>query len=400
MNIVCISPAPWDYPIWTNRQHIMSRVAQDHNVLYVFQPTLLRSCIKRNVLKEGSILTTLVKKHDKLHLYTPFILPLGEQSPSIHSFNIKLASRGVKALLRRLGFDRYILWFYDPEAVGYLDQLDPVLSCYDCVDDFSSMPSYASVARSQHLVKLENDLVRRSSLVFTTSSELLKKKSPLNSNTFLVENVGDFDHFHRAVREDLPVPPELSGVRSPLVAFVGALDDYKVDYDLIQHLARQRPHWTLMLIGSCMGKDDSAIRSELPNILFLGKKSYSELPGYLAHADVCIIPYRINDYTRHVFPLKLFEYMATGKPIVSTELPSLEQYRSVIGMAGEFDSFVERVEDCLRSDSKDQQMLRISIARQHTWESRKDQLLQHVRALFQERIGPYEDRNRSPVDHP
>lgn len=399
MNIVCISPAPWDYPIWTNRQHIMSRVARDHNVLYVFHPTLLRSCIKRNFLKSGSVLTTLVRKHERLHLCTPFVLPCGERFPSLHSLNIRLAARGVKAILRRLGFDRYVLWFYDPEAVGYLDELDPVLSCYDCVDDFSSMPSYASATRGERLLQRENDLVRRSSLVFTTSSELLKKKSPLNSNTFLVENVGDFDHFHQAAREEMPLPSELSGVGSPLIAFVGALDDYKVDYDLIQHLARKRPHWTIMLIGSCMGKDDSAIRSELPNILFLGKKNYSELPGYLAHSDVCIIPYRINDYTRHVFPLKMFEYMATGKPIVSTELPSLEQYRSVIGMAGDFDGFVERVEDCLRRDSEEQRALRISMARRHTWENRKDQLLQHVQALFQERIGPYEDRNRSSLDH-
>jgi glycosyltransferase involved in cell wall biosynthesis len=388
VNIVCISPAPWDYPIWTNRQHIMSRVARDHNVLYVFHPSLLRSCLKRNLLKGGSILKTLVKKHEKLHLYTPFILPLGERFPSIHSLNIRLASRALKGILKRLGFDSYVLWFYDPEAVGYLDQLDPMISCYDCVDDFSSMPSYASAARARHLLNLEDHLVRRSSLVFTTSSELLKKKSPLNRNTFLVENVGDFDHFHRAAGGGIPLPPDLSGVRSPLIAFVGALDDYKVDYDLIQHLARKRPDWTLMLIGSCMGKDDSAIRSELPNILFLGKKNYSELPAYLAQADVCIIPYRINDYTRHVFPLKMFEYMATGKPIVSTELPSLEQYRSVIGMAGDFDSFVERVEDGLRCDSKEKQIMRISIARQHTWESRKDKLLTHVQALLQDRQEP------------
>lgn len=145
LNFVCISPAPWDYPIWTNRQHIMARIAEEHKVLYVFHPLLSRSSIKRNIsLNKFKLISTMKKINNNLSTFTPFIIPFANNLLGGHRFNIIISSLVLKRILKRISFDEYILWFYDPEAVEYMNYLRPKLSCYDCVDDYSTMPSYSS----------------------------------------------------------------------------------------------------------------------------------------------------------------------------------------------------------------------------------------------------------------
>lgn len=390
LNIVCISPVPWDYPIWTNRQHIMLRLSTRHKVLYVFHPILLRSSIKRNIsLKSSKLVSPLKKINNNLFVYTPFILPFGNRILSLKRINIFMSVIILNNILKKLAFNDFILWFYDPEAVHYLNYLKPILSCYDCVDEYSAMPDYESNEKKQNLIELEKKLIRKCDMVFTTSKGLYEKKKQLNPNTFLVENVGDYDHFNRAYTERFVKPQDLPP-GSPVIGFIGAVDHYKVDFDLIEYMAITRPNWKIVLIGSKMNSKEKGLSyPRLPNIHYLGHKPYAELPRYVAHFDVCIIPYKLNDYTMTVFPLKLFEFLATGRQVVSTALPALVQHEGVIGIGRSYQDFVLKIERALTEDTESHRQARLQFAKANSWESRKDKLL---KLIWNELGGIHADR--------
>jgi glycosyltransferase involved in cell wall biosynthesis len=379
LNIVCISPAPWDYPIWTNRQHIMKRLSAYNHVVYVFHPTLFRSSVKR-ICRNGKI--TLIKNIDSnLCCFTPPIAPFSGRCPKIASANIQISSYFLKKALKKNDIHDYILWFYDPEAVEYLDYLNPYFTCYDCVDEFAAMPSYQDSKKKTLLIEKERRLIQRSSIVFTTSKSLFASKKSLNPNTYLVENVGDFEHFNIQANIKPPAPSDFPKGDSPVIGFSGAVDPYKIDFELISFLAEQRPNWRIVLIG---GVTDSQKKDyQFPqnkNIYYLGRKEYGELPLYLAYFDVCIIPYGINDYTQGVFPIKLFEYLATGKPVVTSSLPSLAKYSSYIRMSESKQKFLANIEDVLTRDNDKEKQARIACASENTWESRAERLINHVHA--------------------
>lgn len=388
IDIVCISSAPWDYPIWTNRQHIMAKVSKNHRVLYVFHPAFLRSSIKRNITLETAKKISFIRRVNKnLFAYTPFILPFRNQILGLHRVNVLISTIFLKRVLRQLGFSEYILWFYDPEGVNYLDHLSPRLSCYDCVDEYSSMPDFRAQRRQKTLEQLEGQLVERCDLVFTTSSNLYEKKKQLNRNTFLVENVGDFDHFNKVNEGQFESPRDFPKISSPIIGFVGAIDHYKVDFELIEHLATSRPEWNIVLIGSRMNtRENKRTFPNRRNIYYLGGKEYEKLPNYISKFDVCIIPYKINDYTRHVFPIKFFEFLASGKPVVTSALPSLDKYNGVIKIGRTYDDFLAEVDEMINHDSDEMRNARINIARANTWESRKDKLLSHIYESLDDRL--------------
>jgi glycosyltransferase involved in cell wall biosynthesis len=388
LNIVCISPAPWDYPVWTNRQHIMSGLSQHHRVLYVFHPVFLRSSIKRNItLSKSKPVSMLNKINDNLTTFTPFILPFSDKTPGLHQMNIRLSSSYMNKFLGQLGFKEFILWFYDPEAVAYLDYLQPILSCYDCVDEYSTMPYYSSHRRKQRLEHLEKQLIERCDIVFTTSENLYNQKKQLNPNTYLVENVGDFEHFNKVDYSKLKVPQDFPSVSSPVIGFIGAMDHYKVDFDLIEFIADMRPQWNLIMIGSRMNsKEKRASYPKKSNIYYLGGKEYRNLPDYAANFDICIIPYKINEYTKNVFPIKFFEFLATGKPVVTTALPALLQYGSIVNISQTYEEFLDAIEQSLYHDSGDLKKERLQIAKKHTWESRKERLLFHIQKALKDNL--------------
>jgi glycosyltransferase involved in cell wall biosynthesis len=379
VNIVCVSPAPWDYPIWTNRQHIIKRLSSHNKIVYVFHPALFRSSIKR-IFKPGRI-ALLRHINSNLFCFTPPVLPFSGCSPKIGSLNIKISSFFLKKALKKIGFYDYILWFYDPEAVEYLDYLNPYFTCYDCVDEFAAMPSYQHPKKKKNLLEKERRLIKRSTIVFTTSMSLFSSKKSLNPNTCLVENVGDFDHFNSFANVKSTAPSDFPKGDSPVVGFSGAVDPYKVDFELISYLAQQRPHWRIVLIGGITDSKKNDFQfPKKKNIYYLGHKEYAELPRYLSQFDVCIIPYGINDYTQGVFPIKLFEYLATGKPVVTSSLPSLSNYSSIIRISESKQQFLSNIEDVLSNDSDTEKQARIGYAKENSWESRAERLMNHVYA--------------------
>jgi len=277
-----------------------------------------------------------------------------------------------------------VVWVYHPEAVRALRHLPARLTCYDCVDDWATFPQYA--ARRAEIVALEESLARRADLLFVTAPKLFAAKRALNPHTHLVPNVGDYDHFARAMDPATPLPDDVADLARPIVGFVGTLDDYKVNVDWVARLARAHPHWSLLLIGpgGVAGESSRVDLTALPNVHALGYRPYADLPAYLKACAVCIIPYRLSDHTAGVFPIKFFEMLATGRPVVATALPALQPYAGVARLAHTAEEFVRQVEKGVAEGPVAGRYQRLAVARRHTWEHRVDQLESLVRQRLEE----------------
>lgn len=297
----------------------------------------------------------------------------------------KIALRQIRAICRRLGFRNIVLWVYSPEDVRAVDLLGESLIVYDCVDNYAASPYYLrSKRRAGYLKKLEERLLRRADIVATTSQPLWEEKKAFNPNTHFVQNVGDAKHFQQAMDEQTPIHEDIAQVKKPIIGFIGAVNDHKVDFALLNHLAQRHPEWQLVLIGPIGGWGGKTDTSTLdhPNIHLLGKRPYDQLPGYIKAFDVCIIPYNLNAYTQGVFPIKFMEFLATGKPVVVTALPSLAEYRYLAPMAEDHETFLVLVEQALADPVKGREE-RVAMAHRNTWEDRAKTLLNLVYKAFE-----------------
>jgi glycosyltransferase involved in cell wall biosynthesis len=283
-------------------------------------------------------------------------------------------------MLRRLAAalpQPVVLWMYDPGAVGLAGRCGEAFAVYDCVDDYREQ---TTSARKRELVtRCDRLAAQRSRLVFTTSAAIYERQRRLNPDTHLVPNAGDYEHFADAVDRELAAP-EVSGLPRPVLGFAGNFLASKVDFGLIEHVAGALPAATLLLIGPASPETAPALErlAQLPNLRWLGPKPYAELPRYLAAFDVGLIPYVSNAYTRSCFPLKLYEYLAAGKPVVASGLPELAGMEPDVVLAGEPASFVEAVGTALRRDAEADRVRRREIASRNSWEAKTERLLDLV----------------------
>lgn len=386
LDFICISDAPFSYPLWTNKQHIMSRLAErGYRVLYVDPQLGFMGWLKwflQGRLCFLDLFLWVKKKGKNLWVFSPIFMP--PRYGWGRKVNDLMRLWGAKILSQRFRLESPLLWIYHPDAVYFVGKMGEEMVIYDCVDEYSAFPAYSSPLRKKEIVSNEEKLINRADIVFTTSKPLQEKKKKLNLNTYLVHNVADVSHFSRAYYEELSLSEDLRGVAKPIIGFIGALDSYKVDFELISFIAERQPKWSIVLIGPIAEGDRSTSIDKIQakkNIYFLGLKSYKELPAYLKAFDVCIIPYKLNEYTRFSFPLKVFEFLAAGKPVVTTNLPSLAELQNVLRVATGPEEFLKQISEALLEDNS-QVEKRVKVAGENTWDHRIDQLLSIIRGYL------------------
>jgi len=379
--------------MWTNKQHVMSRLAREHRVFHVdFGPRPLDQLLRRKA-RSGQFragpdgaLAPRIEESDGvtlLEFWAPSRLidrlAAGHPLRRLAEFDLRLALLG--RFLRRADVREPILWVYHPGYGAGVARLPHRLLVYDCVDEYAAFPAYRG--DPAWLREREAALCRRADLVFTTSAALHAARRPLRpERTHLVPNVGDAAHFERALDPGLEVPADLRALPRPVLGFVGAVSDYKLDADWILALARRRPEASIALVGPAglgQPETDLARLPEAPNVHLLGHRPYAALPAYLKGFDVCLLPYRQNAYTDACFPIKFFEYLASGRPVVTSALPALAEHFDAVRVARSADEFVAQCEAALR-DPAEGRAERISLARRHTWEHRVEALLGRVTA--------------------
>ncbi|WP_321798796.1 glycosyltransferase [Caballeronia sp. J97] len=377
-DIVLISTADWDNPFWTNKQHVAVELARrGHKVLYVDslairQPSASGADLKRIVRRVRRGLAGPRKVRENLWVWSPLILPL-HRYPWVVRLNRLLLRMGLARCLASTGMKPGLCWTYNPKThqLIKLDRFARVV--FHCVDEIKAQPDMPVA----ELECAERELVSRSDICFVTSQHLLDTRQAWNDNTHYFPNVADFSHFQSAMGDGVSIHDDLARIPGPRIGFIGALSAYKVDFELISEMARRHPEWSIVLIGKVGEGERNTDVSRLKqhaNIHLLGPRPYGDLPGYLKGLDVAILPCRINDYTRAMFPMKFFEYLAAGKPVVSTQLHALRDYGHVARLAGTHDEFIEAVAAALRGEGATLDA-RLEAAREQTYEVRTQKML-------------------------
>jgi GT2 family glycosyltransferase/glycosyltransferase involved in cell wall biosynthesis len=240
---------------------------------------------------------------------------------------------------------------------------------YDCMDEWNQFPGM-----NDALVREEERLAGIADLITVSGERLLRKWRERASNVVLVRNAADFDFFSSAPRQEL-----LAGVPRPIAGYTGAIARW-LDVELVRCVATARPDVTFVLVGGIFDVDVSSLE-RLPNVQLLGQQPYERMPSYLAAFDVCIIPFVVDEITAATDPVKFYEYVSLGKPVVATPMPELEPYRELLYTATSAEHFVQQLDVALREDDAALRERRIALARANTWSARVDTLRDAVRDL-------------------
>lgn len=386
-DVVLFSTADWDHPFWTNKQHVAAQLAErGFRVLYVESLGLRRPTVSgRDLTRIGRRLRrawqSVRQVRENLWVASPLAIPWHD-SAMVRRLNDRLLSAWLTRTCRRLGFERPIAWTYNPLAGKLIESLDPSLIVYHAVDDLSAAPHMARAT----IELAERELAQAADLVLTTSESLQARLIGHNPHaTHYLPNVADFDHFSQA-RSDGLLPADLAAIPAPRIGFVGALSSYKVDFNLIATVARARPDWHWVLIGQVgEGQPETSIAAlSLPNVHLLGPQPYAELPNYLRGFDVAAIPCPANDYTRAMFPMKFFEYLAAGRQVVVSNVPALISFGDVCQRVDSPEEFIEVVARMLSASPRVNEA-GVQVAARYTWQWRLDQMLLLVDRAWRER---------------
>jgi glycosyltransferase involved in cell wall biosynthesis len=353
-HVVLLSTADWDHPFWTNKQHVASALVElGHRVLYVESvglrpPRLEVQDLRRIGLRLLRGLRPPRRVKEGLWVWSPLLIP-APRTP-LHRWLNRVVFASLLGLWRRcLRLRPDLLWTYNPLTGALLDlQCSGFLQLvYHCVDDLTAQPCMPVAL----IEREEAALCQAADQVFVTSLELLRTRGHHNPHTRYDPNVADVAHFAVARDPQLPLPADLQALPpGPRLGFIGAVSSYKLDLALLLRLANHRPDSQLVLIGRA-GEGDPATDLSglkgLANVHLLGPRPYSQLPAYLRGFDLALLPCPINAYTRSMFPMKFFEYVAAGVPVVATALPALSDQAHLAHLCADTDSFLSAVDQLL-----------------------------------------------------
>lgn len=376
-SIICLASGHWDSPTWVNVQHLMSRLAPSNRILYV-EPISLRlpSIKKADRLKLfyrlGGWLRGTRRVRPNLWVYAPLLIPI-HRSRLIRRLNRVLLRTSLRFFQKRLRLENPILWVFLPTGADLVGAFRESIVIYHCVDEYAANPG----VDRQTIEMLERRLLRQADIVLTTSRSLYEEKKRYNRKTYYLPNAADVIHLRRALDSETRIPDDLLEIPAPRVGFIGAVSGYKIDIDLLEYAAARLPDVSFVFIGPVGSGDpgtDVSGLTKMANVHLMGPRGYATLPGYLKGLDACMIPFNINRITRSVFPMKFFEYLSPGKPIVATELPALSEYSDVCLFASGKAQFVERLGEALAESDEDLRKRRMELAEKHSWQKQLEDI--------------------------
>ncbi|MHB8861982.1 MAG: glycosyltransferase [Pirellulaceae bacterium] len=373
----------------TSKHHVMHILAERNTVLWVNYhasraPTANGSDLRYMAKKLGQVVAGLKTPRPNLHVLTPLVVPL-PASAQARKLNQFLLVRQIRRAIRKVARGSVQLWSFTPDVSYVLGNFGEQKVVYYCVDDHSQFTGYDR----EQVLRDEEELCRRADLVVTTSMALQESKRPFNPNTHLVPHGVDYDHFSRALTQELPIPRDIVNIPHPRLGFIGLIRDW-VDLDLLAAVARRQPEWHIVLIGD--STVDLAPYQSLPNMHFLGRKPYAELPAYCRHFDIGLIPFKLNELTRAVNPIKLREYLAAGLPVVSTPLPEVRAYQQWVYLADGPEEFIHGVASGLNGQPGAPRAARALEVSCETWQGKLEQISDYLSAVskgaFEQRLPP------------
>jgi UDP-galactopyranose mutase len=334
-DLVVLSHLRWDF-VYQRPQHLMSRFAGERRVFFVEEPIYVPAA-------EGGPRLPRLPRLEMAERPGGVVLAVPHLP---HGISAEEAEAAQAALLAELHeshaiFDP-ILWYYTPMAVGFTAGLTPRAVVYDCMDELSLFRG-----APPDLLAREERLLEQADLVFTGGRSLYEAKRTRHPSVHAFPSSIDAAHFGRA-REPQPEPQDQAEIPRPRLGYFGVIDE-RIDLDLLAGLADARPEWQIVLVGPVV-KIDPATLPRRPNLHYLGMKSYAELPAYLAGWDVALMPFARNEATRFISPTKTPEYLAGGRPVVSTSIRDVVHpygQEGLVEIADEVGEFEVAIERCL-----------------------------------------------------
>jgi glycosyltransferase involved in cell wall biosynthesis len=371
VDFVLLYAPPWSGPTRFSKHHLASYLAgHGARVLYVEAPLSPLGLRRGRAFVEGLIEARRPPRQvdDRLWVRRHF-LPVPYHSATwltsrraANRLGQRMLAPAIRSDLRQIGFlgrgQRPILIAGLPHAVDVLPFVPHQVLVYHCADDYAHVHGFPST-----LPELEADLCQQADLVITTSETLCQTRRRFNPNTHWIPNGAAIDRFSVPAEP----APELLSVPKPVIGFVGGLSEW-VDVQLIGHLARSRTDWSFVLIGP-IGIDVASIQ-HLPNVRLLGARPYATLPRYLAAMDVALIPFKHDPVTYHADPIKAYEYLAAGVPVVATDLPALRRLDHVVRLADSPEAFLAQIEASLVEGRATRRGERQAEAARHSWADR------------------------------
>lgn len=374
IGVIALVPEAWT-DVWSTRHPVVIRLAQHFPVAWVgptpdwrayWRPGGARFLRPASSREMGSNLDVIEPGLLRPRLYRPRWLARRNRAA--------LLAQARRALVAR-GATHIALYVWRHEYADALDLVEHDSVIYH-IDDEYTFSDVESPNPPEEVA-----LARRADRVIVHSPRLLEKKGPLNPRTTLVPNGADFAAYASPVTE----APDLARIPHPRIGYTGVIKR-QLDFEVLLHLARARPGWSLVLVGpvgNVRGQEARLAQLQaLPNVHFLGSKAVAELPAYVQHFDVCLMCYAVNDYTRYIYPLKLHEYLAGGRPVVSAPVDSVLPHGDVVALAGTPDEWLRCVEAALEPAAQGAEATarRQTRARQHDWNA----LVARIAALFRE----------------
>ncbi|WP_374951317.1 glycosyltransferase [Mucilaginibacter sp.] len=295
-NLVCFSHLRWDF-VFQRPQHILTRLCKSINIFYLEEPVTSATKYPHYVfVSRGPQLTVIVPQ-----------LPEGLSKAA----SLKIQKQLFDDFMAERNFADFAFWYYTPMALEFSRHLSPELTVFDCMDELSAF-KFAP----ESLKMLEKELLQKANIVFTGGHSLYEAKKGQHNNIYAFPSSIEKKHFAKARR--LKIPQDPAGARHFKLGFYGVIDE-RFDTKLIRGIAELRPDWEIILIGPVV-KIDPATLPVMDNILYLGSKTYAELPDLIAEWDLALIPFLLNESTRFISPTKTPEYLAAGLPVVSTPI--------------------------------------------------------------------------------
>ncbi|MFT4666027.1 MAG: teichuronic acid biosynthesis glycosyltransferase TuaH [Polaribacter sp.] len=388
-DIIIMAIFRWDGPYSSTSISLAKAFSKTNRVFYINHPytyrdyyNLLKGDDNKKLLEALKRGKPIYKKDDQLSdnftaVTPPLTLPInffpkGSIYNAFAKFNNKKVIDSIRQTIVDHDIQQYIfINCFDPFFVPTLPkELKPALNIYQCVDDISQSEYLAN-----HGVYLEKKAIEKADLTLTTSTELFRLKSAYTNNIHLLHNAADIKGFQQALTENYPRPKELENIDTPIIGYIGNLDEVRINYRLLKKTAEAHPDKTMVLIGPINNTQYKTIGlDQLPNVRFLDKKNVAELPSYLKYFDCAIIPFAYNQLTKSIYPLKINEYLAAGKAVVSTAFSEdIKSFSDAIFLTETEEAFVSAVGEAVQSNSEENIQQRTAVAATNTWEARVEE---------------------------
>jgi glycosyltransferase involved in cell wall biosynthesis len=359
----------------TSSHHIARRLGTRFPLLYVESPGLRTPhASRRDAGKVFEKLALAFRGPRQIgpHMWHMSVAQLPfRKFPGVKALNQAFALWKLKRAFRQLSISAPVLWFTVPHP-GYLaGKLKERLVVYYCVDDYAALPHVDKVA----VAAMDEGLSKRADLLFAVSTKLVGMKQKQSNNVVYSPHGVDAEHFARAGNRAEPVADVARNIPHPVIGFFGPLD-VKVDFALLEYLATQRPQWSILLIGNIVSDISTLLR--LPNIHAVGAVKYEKLPEWARAFDVCIIPFIPGVLMDSVNPLKLKEYLAMGRPVVTIPMGEVATFGEYISIAKTKEEFLAAIDKELATDSEEKQKQRMELIKTDTWDARVEKVLSLV----------------------